>query len=70
MSFRNLEFVSPALNKAIQAYVERIDATQRDRELLYDIVGFAFDEGRIQGKEELINEKPINEDKIQTKEDI
>ena len=54
MSFRNLEFVSPSLNKAIQAYVERIDATQRDRELLYDIVGFAFDEGKIQGKEEIL----------------
>lgn len=54
MSFRNLEFVSPSLNKAIQAYVERIDATQRDRELLYDIVGFAFDEGKIRGKEEIL----------------
>jgi hypothetical protein len=54
MSFRNLEFVSPSLNKAIQAYIDRIDATQRDRELLYDIVGFAFDEGRIQGKEEIL----------------
>jgi len=28
--------------------------TQRDRELFYDIVGFAYDEGKIQGKEDIL----------------
>lgn len=54
MSFKNLEYVSPALQIAIDAYIDRIDATQRDRELLYDIVGFAFDEGRIRGTEDTL----------------
>lgn len=55
MSFRNLDYVSPSLNTAISAYIERMDMTQRDRELFYDIVGFAFDEGKIRGKEEILS---------------
>ncbi len=60
MSFKKLEYVSPALQTAIDYYIDRIDATQRDRELLYDIVGFAFDEGRIRGKEEILGEETKN----------
>lgn len=54
MSFRNLDYVSPSLNTAISAFIDRMDMTQRDRELFYDIVGFAFDEGKIQGKEDIL----------------
>jgi hypothetical protein len=54
MSFRNLDYVSPSLNIAISAFIDRMDMTQRDRELFYDIVGFAFDEGKIQGKEDIL----------------
>jgi hypothetical protein len=48
--------ISPSLNKGLQLFIERLDMTQRDRELFYDIIGFAFDEGRIQGKEDYLNE--------------
>jgi hypothetical protein len=54
MSFRYLNEVSPSLNTAIDAFVHRMDMNQRDRELFYDIVGFAYDEGKIQGKEDIL----------------
>jgi hypothetical protein len=54
MSFRYLNEVSPSLNTAMSAFIQRIDMGQRDRELFYDIVGFAFDEGKIRGKEEVL----------------
>jgi hypothetical protein len=56
MSFKTLNELSPSLNKGIQFYIERLDMTQRDRELFYDILGFTFDEGKISGKEEYLNE--------------
>jgi hypothetical protein len=61
--FKHFNELSPALNKGIQLYTERLDMTQRDRELFYDIIGFTFDEGKIRGKEDYLNEiKPdINE---------
>jgi len=34
--------------------------TQRDRELFYDIIGFAFDEGKIAGKEKFLEDKNEN----------
>lgn len=55
MSFRKLDYLSESLQVAIDSYIDRIDANQRDRELLYDIISFAFNEGKIQGKEEMIN---------------
>ena len=59
MSFKTLDELSPSLNKGIQFFIDRLDMTQRDRELFYDILGFTFDEGKISGKEEFLNE--INE---------
>ena len=56
MSFKTLNELSPSLNKGIQFYIERLDMTQRDRELFYDILGFTFDEGKISGKEEYLKE--------------
>ena len=36
-------------------FIDRIDCMYgRDRELFYDLIGFAFDEGRIKGKEEIL----------------
>jgi len=56
--------LSPSLNKGLQLFIERLDMTQRDRELFYDILGFTFDEGRIRGKEDYLNEiKPEIDDK-------
>jgi hypothetical protein len=52
--------LSPSLNKGLQLFIERLDMTQRDRELFYDIIGFTFDEGRIRGKEDYLKE--IKED--------
>jgi hypothetical protein len=54
--FKHFEELSPALNKGIQLYIERLDMTQRDRELFYDIIGFTFDEGMIRGKEDYLKE--------------
>jgi|APGre2960657505_1045072.scaffolds.fasta_scaffold139615_2 hypothetical protein len=54
--FKHFEELSPALNKGIQLYIERLDMTQRDRELFYDIINFTYLEGKIQGKEEYLTE--------------
>jgi hypothetical protein len=55
--FKHFNELSPSLNKGIQFYVERMDMTQRDRELFYDIIGFAFDEGKIAGKENFLEDQ-------------
>lgn len=63
MSFKTFQELSPSLNKGLQLFIERLDMTQRDRELFYDIIGFTFDEGKIAGKEEYLNEiKTINDE--------
>ena len=58
--FKHFNELSPSLNKGIQFYVERMDMTQRDRELFYDIIGFAFDEGKIAGKEKFLEDQNEN----------
>lgn len=58
--FKNLPELSPSLNKGIQLFIERLDMTQRDRELFYDIIGFAFDEGKIAGKEKFLEDQNEN----------
>jgi len=59
MEFRELTELSPQLNTAINHFIDRLDMTGRDRELFYDIVGFAFDEGKLAGKEIIL--KDIND---------
>ena len=55
MSFRELEELSPTFNKSMNNFIDRIDCMHgRDSELFYDLIGFAFDEGRIKGKEEIL----------------
>ena len=54
--FKHFKELSPSLNKAIQFFTERMDMTQRDREIFYDIIGFAFDEGKIAGKEAFLKD--------------
>jgi len=55
MSFRELKELSPTFNKSMNNFIVRIDCMYgRDRELFYDLIGFAFDEGRIKGKEEIL----------------
>jgi len=54
--FKQFNNLSPSLNKGIQLFTERLDMTQRDRQLFYDIIGFTFDEGKIKGAEEYLNE--------------
>jgi hypothetical protein len=46
-----------------------MDMTQRDRELFYDIVGFAFDEGKIRGKEEVLLGEETKQNTHEQKED-
>ena len=62
--FKHFEELSPSLNKAVQFYTERLDMTQRDRELFYDIIGFAFDEGKIRGKEDYLKDEQITQKQI------
>jgi hypothetical protein len=59
MEFRELTELSPQLNTAITGFIDRLDMNGRDRELFYDIVRFAFDEGKLTGKEIIL--KDINE---------
>jgi len=59
MEFRELTELSPQLNTAIMGFIDRLDMNGRDRELFYDIVRFAFDEGKLTGKEIIL--KDINE---------
>jgi hypothetical protein len=55
--FKHFDELSPSLNNAVQFYTERLDMNQRDRELFYDIIGFAFDEGTIRGKEDYLKDE-------------
>jgi len=64
--FRNLPYVSHTLQTSIDGFIERMDMTQRDRELFYDIVGFAFDEGKIRGKEQVLNGTNLGEETKKT----
>ena len=54
--FKYLEDLSPTLNKGINLYVDRLDLDKRNRELLFDILRFVYDEGKIRGKEEYLKE--------------
>jgi len=54
--FKYLEDLSPTLNKGIDLYVDRLDLDKRNRELLFDILRFVYDEGKIKGKEEYLKE--------------
>ena len=55
--FKHFDELSPSLNKGIQLFIDRMDMTQRDRELFYDIIGFSFDEGTIRGKEDYLKDE-------------
>jgi hypothetical protein len=54
MENSNIDYVSPQLKFAIDAFKERMDMNRRDREIFYDIVHFAYTEGKIRGKEEIV----------------
>ena len=51
-----LDELSPTLNKGIALYIERLDLCRRDCDLLYDLIHFVHDEGKINGKEEYLEE--------------
>lgn len=55
--FKNLDELSPTLNKGIQLYIDRLDMDSRNRELFYDIIKFSYHEGYIKGKEDYLQEK-------------
>lgn len=54
--FKDLNFLSSNLTKGINLFIDRLDMTQRDRELFYDIINFTFTEGQLQGKEDYLKE--------------
>jgi hypothetical protein len=62
--FKHFDELSPSLNKGIQLFIDRIDMTQRDRELFYDIIGFSFDEGTIRGKEDYLKDEQNSKKEI------
>jgi hypothetical protein len=55
MEFKEMKELSPKFNELMNNFIDRVDCfTGRDRELFYDLIGFAFDEGKIKGKEEVL----------------
>ncbi len=54
--FKDLNFLSSNLTKGIDLFIDRLDMTQRDRELFYDIINFTYSEGKLQGKEDYLKE--------------
>jgi hypothetical protein len=66
--FKSLNHLSQNLCKGIDLFIDRLDMTQRDRELFYDIINFTFDEGKIKGQEDFLNQIP-NTKKDEQKED-
>lgn len=68
MTFNKINELSENLNKGIQYYIDRLDMSSRDRELFYDLIKFSYEEGRIKGKYEFLNDINNNSDE-QTKLD-
>ncbi len=58
--FKYQNHLSINLNRGLDILIDRLDMNQRDREIFYDIVNFAFQEGRIAGKEEILDEVKSN----------
>lgn len=52
--FKYQNHLSKNLNFGLDMIIDRLDMNQRDREIFYDIINFAFHEGRIAGKEEIL----------------
>jgi hypothetical protein len=64
-----LEHLSSNLKRAVLAFPERVGMSEEDRRIFFNIVGFAFNEGKILGKEEyLLDVKNENENYEQEKE--
>jgi hypothetical protein len=63
MEFKQVDYVSPQLRVGIDSFIERMDMCSRDRELFYDIIGFAYTEGKIRGKEEILLGEEIKTEK-------
>jgi hypothetical protein len=60
MTFKNFEHnpsLSKNLNELMMTFIHRVDMTARDREIFEDLVMFTFQEGRIEGKLEYLNEQ-------------
>lgn len=47
---------SEQLNQLMMVFIDRLDMSSRDRELLEDLAMFAYQEGTIAGKEQLLND--------------
>ena len=54
--FKDLNFLSENLSTGVNLFINRMDMTQRDRELFYDIINFTYQEGKIHGKEDYLRE--------------
>jgi hypothetical protein len=60
MTFKNFEHnpaLSKNLNELMLTFIDRVDMSARDREIFEDLVMFAFQEGKIEGKTEYLNEQ-------------
>jgi hypothetical protein len=59
MSYRELipnPNFSESLNGLMFKFIERLDMDARDREIFEDLALFIYHEGKLQGKEEYLNE--------------
>ena len=61
MAFKQLSHMSPQLQNIVDSFIERMDMDSRDRDFFYDIIGFAYNEGKIKGKEEIIYGEETNQ---------
>jgi len=50
-----INHLSPSLQKAIHSFKVRANLSQLDCELLFDILGFTFNEGKLMAVERILN---------------
>jgi hypothetical protein len=63
-----LENLSSNLKRAVLAFPDRVGMSEQDRKIFFDIVGFAFNEGKISGKEELLLDSKKENENYEQKE--
>ena len=50
------EILSDPLKKGINMYIRKMNMSEKDRSLFLDILKFTFNEGKIKGKEQYLDE--------------
>lgn len=50
--FKNYQELSKKLNEEMQLFIDRLDMTQRDRDLFYNLIMMSFHEGKMAANKE------------------